>query len=317
MPAAKKPPAAPKAPEVKAQKPEIRLTPSAIAGHRAGQKAPLEQLTKDHFAKTQRKKASRRRRTKIGRRVASRRPKSWPRRRSAARASKRRRADGTEEEVDGKMAGMAAARLDRQKSRKVRARARTETPEGEEEREAAPRPTAEDAGPPARCQHRRPAPGERRPGAALHGPQFLRGDRRRLGAGAQVAHGDGHRHLEYQRPAGQRDRAFAGHRIGSPSRVQAAADPGRACRSRNWKRRTRIRNCCRRGRRSSRSWGTSTTARRRCWTHIIGTNVVAGEAGGITQHIRAYRITKNGRPSPLWIRRATKRLRKCVPAVPT
>ena len=81
----KKPPAAAEGPRGKAQKPEIRLTPSAIAGHRAGQKAPLEQLTKEHFAKTQEKKASRRRRTKIGRRAASRSPKWWSRRRSAAR----------------------------------------------------------------------------------------------------------------------------------------------------------------------------------------------------------------------------------------
>jgi translation initiation factor IF-2 len=187
MPAAKKQPAAPKVPEVKAQKPEIRLTPSAIAGHRAGQKAPLEQLTKEHFAKTQEKKGKpappdkdRKKGGKPEAEVVVEAPLS-------GKGVKRRRADGTEEEVDGKMAGLAAARLDRQKSRKVRARARTDTPEGEEDREAAP--------------VRRPKKLIRRHGAstaaprresvvldaALHGPQLFRGHGDRNGTGAQVA----------------------------------------------------------------------------------------------------------------------------------
>ncbi len=51
--------------------------------------------------------------------------------------------------------------------------------------------------------------------------------------------------------------------------------------------------------------------------YLIGTRIVAGEAGGITQSIRAYQVEKDGKASRSSIRLVTKPLRKCALVVPT
>jgi len=119
LPDAKQPSPPPKPAEPKAQKPEIRLPKHAIAGHKAGQPPPLDRLTK---TSAKPKKAGARDKKKPGK-AAPPSPAEAPL--SGKGTSKRRRGKTSVEGSDNRgLAGMAAARADRQKSRKTRARGR-------------------------------------------------------------------------------------------------------------------------------------------------------------------------------------------------
>jgi len=118
MPEAKQPKPPPRAAEPKAQKPEIRLPKSAIAGHKAGQRAPLEHLTKAAEKPKKKGASDKKKAGKAAQKPGTEAPLS------GKAASKRRRRPATSEEpAAGRgLAGMASARADRQKSRKTRTR---------------------------------------------------------------------------------------------------------------------------------------------------------------------------------------------------
>jgi translation initiation factor IF-2 len=126
MPEVKQPTAEKKADEPKAQKPDIKLPKDAIAGHRAGVRAPLEHLTK---AAEKKKKDKEKEKEKESRDKKEKR--DTPARfepvegvpaplRGRAPAKRRPEVDVEEETAERSLAGMASTRVDRQKARKSR-----------------------------------------------------------------------------------------------------------------------------------------------------------------------------------------------------
>jgi translation initiation factor IF-2 len=109
MPDVKQPPPAAKPKEPAPQKPDIRLPQDAIASAKAGTRPPLEHLT----AKTDRKKPAQPSKPGPAEVVAE-------DARTLKGRGKKERVAGDKEPVDASLAGMASARADRQKSRRTR-----------------------------------------------------------------------------------------------------------------------------------------------------------------------------------------------------
>jgi translation initiation factor IF-2 len=147
VPQIQQPVAPPPPEEPKAQKPEIRLPKDAIAGHRAGQRPSLEQLAKppEKEREKERERGPEPEKERRAEPVAKKAEPSKPAEPRAAEAplsgkggrKPRGREEGEEEGPERGLAKMASARADRQKSRKAKARP-AEAGGAEEEEPSAP-----------------------------------------------------------------------------------------------------------------------------------------------------------------------------------
>ena len=111
------------------QKPEIRLPKDAIAGHKRGLRAPLEELSKIAEKAPKSPLAGK---GGLGEKKAPAVAAEAPLGKAASR-SRRSRPFQEDEGADRSLAGMAIARADRQKARKTRAKQRADEPVAEDE----------------------------------------------------------------------------------------------------------------------------------------------------------------------------------------
>ena len=303
-PQLKQPPVKPAAAEPKAQKPDIRLPQDVITGHKAGQRGPLEHLTKSVEEAAPKKP---------GEKKAKQQPSgTQPPKKAAGTAAgasteaplsgkgshKRRRPEVPEEEKKPErgLAGMASARADRQKTRKTKVRGRTGTGRDEEDRE-----TGTPARRPRTLSRRRnttntAAP--RKEKVVLDLPCTVRTFSEASGVGAGVVLktlmmlGMSALNINAELDPETTDKLAAELGVDVEFRQASTLEhdlvdqlEGIEDEPESLQPRPPIVTFL----------GHVDHGKTSLLDYIIGINVVSGEAGGITQHIRAYQISKDGR----------------------